>query len=213
VIGAMSGPLGGDRLTLDVTAEARSRLEVTTAAATIALRGPTDAPATYDVRLTVGENASLNWLPHALISTRGSTLHQTCTVDLATTARLLLREEQQLGRTAEPPGHLSTRLTVRRDGRPLLDQHTLYGEPAPAWDGPAILGPHRAAGQLLAVHPSLDPDHQPFLIEDDPAQGQAVLAPLANAPALLVTAIAPTLTRLRQLLNTGLTHILTVTTY
>jgi urease accessory protein len=209
VIGAMSAPLGGDRLALDVTVEDHARLEVTTAAATIALRGPTTAPATYDVRLTFGENASLNWLPQPLISTRGSTLHQTCTIELAPTAELLLREEQQLGRTAEPPGLLSNRLTVRRDGRPLLDQHTLYGGPAPAWNGPAVLGSHLAASQLLAIHPRLDLDRQPFLIEDDPAEGHAVLTPLANAPALLVTAIAPTPARLRQLLDTGLTHILT----
>ncbi|MFF9203518.1 urease accessory protein UreD [Streptomyces sp. NPDC014986] len=207
VLGAMSAPLGGDRLALDVTAESRARLEVTTAAATIALRGPTTAPATYDVRLTIGEDASLNWLPQPLISTRDSTLYQTCTVELAPTARLLLREEQQLGRTAEPSGLLFTRLTVRRDGRPLLDQHTFYGDPATAWDGPAVLGLHRAAGQLLAIHPRLNSDHPPLLLEDHPAEGHAVLVPLANAPALLVTAIAPTPARLRQLLDTGLTHI------
>ncbi|MFE9674635.1 urease accessory protein UreD [Streptomyces sp. NPDC006259] len=208
----MSAPLGGDRLALDVTAAAGCELEVTTAAATIALRGPTTAPASYDVRLTLGENSSLNWLPQPLISTRGSTLHQTCTVELASTSRLLLREEQLLGRTAEPPGHLSTRLTVRRDGQLLLDQHTIYGEPAPAWDGPAILGAHRAAGQLLAVDPRLNPHHQPLLLEDDPTQGHAVLTPLANGPALLITAIAPTPARLRHLLNAGLAHIQTATT-
>ncbi|WP_221349508.1 urease accessory protein UreD [Streptomyces beigongshangae] len=208
VIGAMSAPLGGDRLALDVVAGPRARLEVTTAAATLALRGPTRAPATYDVRLGVGEGASLNWLPEPLISTRGSTLYQTCTVELAPTARLLLREEQLLGRTAEPPGLLSSRLTVRRDGQPLLDQHARYGEPAPAWDGPAVLGPHRACGQLLAVHPRLRPERRPLLIEDDPATGHAVLVPLPNAPALLVTAIAPTPARLRRLLDTGLAHIL-----
>ncbi|MFI1420861.1 urease accessory protein UreD [Streptomyces sp. NPDC020731] len=212
VIGAMSAPLGGDRLAVVVTAEDRSELEVTTAAATIALRGPTTAPATYDIRLTVGENASVNWLPQPLISTRGSTLRQTCAVELTATSRLLLREEQLLGRTAEPPGLLSARLTVRRDGRPLLDQHTTYGDPAPAWDGPAVLGPHRAAGQLLAVHPRLEPDHRPLLIEDSPTEGHAVLTPLANAPALLVTAIAPTPAHLRRLLDSGLAHILTATT-
>ncbi|MEU5366858.1 urease accessory protein UreD [Streptomyces sp. NPDC005925] len=207
VLAAMSAPLGGDRLALDVVAEPGARLEVTTAAATIALRGATPAPATYDVRLTVGEDASLNWLPRPLISTHGSTLYQTCTVQLAPSARLLLREEQQLGRTAEPPGLLSTRLTVRRGDRPLLDQHTVYGEPAPAWDGPAVLGSHRAVGQVLAVHPRLAPGHQGLLIEDDPAEGHALLTPLADAPALLITAIAPTPARLRQLLDSGLTHV------
>ncbi|MFC5239001.1 urease accessory protein UreD [Streptomyces atrovirens] len=70
-------------------------------------------------------------LPRPLTSGRGSTLHQTHEADLAATSRFLLREEQLLGRTAEPSGYLSTRLTVRRDGRPVLDQHTVYGAPAP----------------------------------------------------------------------------------
>ncbi|MET8249393.1 urease accessory protein UreD [Streptomyces sp. NPDC005202] len=209
VIGAMSAPLGGDRLELAVAAEARAELEVTTAAATIALRGSTTAPATYDVRLTVGADASLNWLPQPLISTRGSTLHQSYIVELASTSRLLLREEQLLGRTAEPPGHLSTRLTVRRDGRLLLDQHTAYGGPAPAWDGPAVLGRHRAAGQLLVVHPDVAAGQEPFFIGDEPAGGYGVLAPLAGGPALLATAVAPTSAHLRRLLDTALAHALT----
>ncbi|MFE4413466.1 urease accessory protein UreD [Streptomyces sp. NPDC056821] len=89
----MSAPLGGDRLALDITARPQAELEVTTAAATIALRGSTTDPAGYDVQLTADEYASLNWLPQPLISTRGSTLHQTYTVSLAASSRLLLREE------------------------------------------------------------------------------------------------------------------------
>ncbi|MFJ8545812.1 urease accessory protein UreD [Streptomyces sp. NPDC093586] len=203
VLGAMSAPLGGDRLALDITAEARARLEVVTAAATIALRGPTTDPATYDVRLTVGEDASLHWLPQPLISAHGSTLHQTYRVELAGTSRLLLREEQCLGRTAEPPGHLSTRLTVRRDGRPILDQHTAYGAGAPAWDGPAVLGGHRATGQLLLVDPELAVPPEPVLL-GDPVRGHCALAPLADGPALLATAVAPTPARLRHLLDAAL---------
>ncbi|WP_425583759.1 urease accessory protein UreD [Streptomyces macrosporus] len=199
----MSAPLGGDRLALDITAEAHTRLEVTTAAATIALRGPTPDPATYDVRLTVGDHASLHWLPQPLISTQGSTVHQTYRVELAGTSQLLLREEQLLGRIAEPPGHLSTRLTVRRDGRPILDQHTAYGAPAPAWDSPAVLGSHRATGQLLIVSPGMDPPATPVLL-GDPTQGHCVLAPLADSPALLATAVAATPAQLRRLLDEAL---------
>ncbi|MFE1117166.1 urease accessory protein UreD [Streptomyces rochei] len=87
-----------------------------------------------------GSTASLHWLPEPLISTQGSVLHQTFTVDLAPTSRLLMREEQLLGRSGEAPGHLTTRLTVRRGGRPLLDQHSAYGHPAPARDGPPSSG-------------------------------------------------------------------------
>jgi urease accessory protein len=149
----------------------------------------------------------LNWLPQPLISTRGSTLHQTYTVELASASRLLLREEQLLGRTAEPPGHLTTRLTVRREGRLLLDQHTAYGGPAPAWDGPAVLGEHRTAGQLLVFRPELTADHKSVFIGDNPVEGCAVLTPLAGGPALLATAVAPTPAHLRRLLDTALAHL------
>lgn len=204
VIGAMSAPLGGDRLAIDVTAEDHAELHITTAAATIALRGATSDHATYDVRISVGEHATVRWLPQPLISTHASNLRQTYTVDLAPTARLVLREEQVLGRAGEPPGRLSTRLIVRRDGCPLLDQHNVFGCPtAPGWDGPAVLGGHRATGQLLTVDPRLARSPvAPQLLGDDPARGHGTLVPLAG-PAALATVIAPTAARLRHLLDSA----------
>ncbi|KAA6215046.1 urease accessory protein UreD [Streptomyces albofaciens JCM 4342] len=208
IIGAMSAPLGGDRLTLDIAAQDRAELDVTTATATLALRGPTTAPATYDVRLTAGEGATLRWLPQPLISAAGSNLHQTCTVSLAATARLLLREEQLLGRADEEPGHLVSRLRVRYDGRTLLDQHTAYGNPEPGWDSPAVLGGHRAIGQILVVGPEMNVPRGPVLLRDGTKDGCAVLTPLAGGPALLATALAPTSSALRQLLDEALAHAL-----
>ncbi|MFD9813521.1 urease accessory protein UreD [Streptomyces sp. NPDC059080] len=206
VIGAMSAPLGGDRLTLDITAEDRAELDVTTAAATLALRGPTTAPATYDVRLSVGEHACLRWLPKPLISAADSNLHQTCTVNLAATSQLVLREEQILGRANEKPGHLVSRIRVHRAGRLLLDQHTAYGDPEPGWDGPAVLDGHRAVGQLLVVGPELDLQRAPVLFRKGTKDGCALLAPLAGGPALLATAVARTSSALRELLDEALGH-------
>lgn len=208
IIGAMSAPFGGDRLTIDVTAGDRAALEVTTAAATLALRGPTTAQATYDVRLTAGEHASLRWLPQPLISAAGSNLQQTYIVELAPTARLLLREEQLLGRANEDPGHLVSRLLVHRAGRPLLDQQTAYGAPEPGWDGPAVLHGHRAVGQLLLVDPKMGNHRSPVLLREGSRDGCAVLAPLAGGPALLATAVAPTSSALRELLDEALTRAL-----
>lgn len=209
VIGAMSGPLGGDRLAFHADAGPHARLQITAAASTIALRGPTDDPATYDIRLTVGDAAALHWLPQPLISTAGSNLRQTCTVHLAPTARLVLRDEQILGRTGETSGNLTTRLTVLRADRPLLDQHTSYGDPHPAWDGPAVIGSHRACGQLLVVDPSLTPAALPPVLLGDPdTPAHGVLAPLVG-PALLATAVADTATRLRHLLDEALRRALT----
>jgi urease accessory protein len=209
IIGAMSAPLGGDRLTLDITAEDRAELEVTTAAATLALRGPTTGAATYDVWLTAGEHSQLRWLPKPLISAAGSNLRQTYTVKLAATSRLVLREEQHLGRADEEPGHLVSRFLVHRAGRPLLDQHTAYGAPEPGWDGPAVLNGHRAAGQLLVVDPRLDIRRDPVLLGEGTKDGCAVLAPLAGGAALLATAVAPTTSTLRELLDEAHAHALT----
>lgn len=201
IVGAMSAPLGGDRLRIEATADHGAALHLSSATATLALKGPTTEPATYDVDLTAGAGAQLHWLPKPLISAAGSDLRQTLTVDLAPTARLVLREEQVLGRAGEPPGHLTTHLTVRRGERTLLNQQAEYGPGAAGWDGPAVLAHHRATGQLLIVDPAFeDTPAAPLLLADAPESGQAVLAPLAG-PAVLITAVAPDGLRLRRLLD------------
>ncbi|MEO3845577.1 urease accessory protein UreD [Streptomyces sp. B22F1] len=197
LVGAMAGPLGGDRLGLDVRVEAGAALSVTSAAATLAMPGTAGETARYDVRLTVGDGAVLRWLPEPMVSVRGSRLHVTYRVDLAPTARLVFREEQVLGRAGEPPGRLVSRLTVRSGGRPLLDQTTDYGPGAPAWDGPAVLADNLAAGQLLTVAPEFhDAPVGPCVL----APGRAVLTPLPG-PGTLATAVAPDAQILRTLLD------------
>ncbi|MEU8888674.1 urease accessory protein UreD [Streptomyces sp. NPDC048442] len=197
VVGAMSAPLGGDRLAIEAEVLDGARLTVDAAAATVALPGRTPEPAHYDVRLTVGQGAELRWLPEQLISACGSDLRMTTRVELAPTARLVLREEQVLGRHGESTGTLTTRLTVHRGGRPLFDQELSYGPGAPGgWDGGAVLGGHRAVGQLLVV------DEQ---LAHSAAQARllgptAVLTPLAG-PAVLVTAVAADARELRLILD------------
>ncbi|WP_031094081.1 urease accessory protein UreD [Streptomyces sp. NRRL S-15] len=202
VVGAMSAPLGGDRLAIEVRAEDCARVTVDSVAATVALpgAGPDAGPASYDVRLRVGEGAELRWLPEQLVSACGSELDMTTRAELAGTARLVLREEQILGRHGERTGRLSTHLTVRRAGRPLLDQQLAYGPGAPGgWDGAAVLGGHRAVGQLLVVDPAYD-DGLPAPQLIGPT---AVLTPLAG-PAVLVTAIAADARLLRTVLDEAL---------
>jgi urease accessory protein len=202
LVGAMAGPLGGDRVRLDVRVEAGAALCVTSAAATLALPGAAGGTARYDVCLAVDDGAELRWLPEPLVSVRGSRLHVTYRVDLAPTARLVFREEQVLGRAGESPGRLVSRLTVRSGGRPLLDQATDYGPGAPAWDGPAVLADNRAAGQLLVVAPEFaDTPAEPYVV----APGRAVITPLAG-PAALTTAVAPDALLLRALLDAAHTR-------
>jgi urease accessory protein len=196
VVGAMSAPLGGDRLRIEAEVAEGGRLTIDSAAATVSLPGRTGLPAAYDVRLTVGEDAELHWLPEPVIAAHGSDLRMTTRVSLAAGARLVLREELILGRHAEAPGFLTTRLTVDQDGRPLLDQSLAFGPgAAPGWDGPAVLGPHRAIGQLLLIPP---PDDLPA----PPAAALISCTPLAGpVPALLITAASPTAQPLRAALT------------
>jgi urease accessory protein len=204
VVGAMTAPLGGDRLAIEAEVRDGARLTVDSAAATVALPGRGEAgPATYDVRLTVGEGAELRWLPEQLVSACGSCLRTRTTVELAAGARLVLREELVLGRHGEEPGTLATRLTVRRAGRPLLDQELACGPGAPGgWDGGAVLGGHRASGQLLVVDPEWDGSPVgPRLLGDT-----AAVTPLAG-PAVLVTALAPDALLLRRVLDEALAEL------
>ncbi|MFD7771101.1 urease accessory protein UreD [Streptomyces sp. NPDC059787] len=197
LVGAMSGPLGGDRLSVRADVRPGARLRVGSAAATLALPGQHEAEARYDVRLTVADGGELHWLPEQLISVRGSELQITTHADLDHGARLVLREEQVLGRAGEEPGRLTTRLTVRIAGRTVLDQQLACGPGAPGgWDGPAVLGGLRAVGQLVVVRPEFE--ERPVTAREL-GEGAAVL-PLPG-PAALVTAVAPDALRLRRLLD------------
>jgi urease accessory protein len=204
VVGAMGGPLGGDRLRVEAGVGPGARLVVGTAAATVALPGPDGEEAAYDVRLTVRDGGSLDWLPQPLIAARGSVLRTTTRVELAPTARLLLREEQILGRHAEEPGRVLSRLTVHRAGRPLLDQALSYGPGVPGTAG--TLGGHRAVGQILWADPAFE--RAPAAARTWTNDGApAALVPLAG-PAVLITALAPDGLRLRRALDGALDAVL-----
>lgn len=200
VVGAMSGPLGGDRFAVEAEVAEGARLHVGSAAATIALPGQAKGEARYDVRLDVADGGELRWLPEQLISAQGSDLYVSSRVELRGGARLVFREEQVLGRVGEQPGRLTSRLALRLDGRPLLDQELSCGPGAPGgWDGPAVLGGHRALGQLLVVRPEFARE----LPEARMLGEHAALAPLAG-PAVLVSALAPDALRLRRVLDEAL---------
>ncbi|MFI5876866.1 urease accessory protein UreD [Streptomyces sp. NPDC051445] len=203
LVGAMSGPLGGDRFRVEADIGAGARLRVGSAAATIALPGQAKDEAHYDVRLAVADGGELHWLPEQLISARGSDLSVTTRADLQAGARLVLREEQVLGRAGEEPGRLTSRLTVRIAGGVVLDQELSCGPGAPGgWDGPAVLAGHRAVGQVVLVRPEF---------EGEPAVARRVaedacVMPLAG-PAALVTAVAPDALRLRRVLDEALADL------
>ncbi|MFJ5265341.1 urease accessory protein UreD [Streptomyces sp. NPDC088387] len=201
LVGAMSGPLGGDHFTVRAEVGEGARLRVGSAAATIALPGQgKGGAARYDVRLTVADGGELEWLPEQLISAGGSELDVINCMDISPLGRLLLREELVLGRVGEQPGRLSSRLTVRVGGRCVLDQRLDCGPGAPGgWDGPAGLGGMRAVGQLVLVRPEFGERPVAARVLGD----TAAVFPLAG-PAALVSAVAPDALRLRAVLDEAL---------
>ncbi|WP_189184641.1 urease accessory protein UreD [Streptomyces albiflavescens] len=200
LVGAMSGPLGGDHFTVETEVGEGARLHVGSAAATIALPGQNKGEAHYGVRLHVADGGELRWLPEQLISAGGSDLYVSSRIELDEGARLVFREEQVLGRVGEEPGRLTSRLAVRLGGRPLLDQELACGPGAPGgWDGPAVLAGLRALGQLVVVRPEFETElPQARLLGE-----YAALTPLAG-PAVLVTALASDGLRLRRVLDEAL---------
>ncbi|MEU0441069.1 urease accessory protein UreD [Streptomyces sp. NPDC006186] len=200
LVGAMSGPHDGDRFRVDAEAEAGARLRVQSAAATLALPGQGEGEARYDVRVRVAAGAEVCWMPEPLISVRGSRLRMRTTAEAEAGGRLVLREEQILGRAGEEPGRLISRLTVCAGGVCLLDQELDCGPGAPGgWDGPAVLAGHRAVGQIVVVRPEF---------AERPVTSRRIgdtcaVLPLAG-PAALVTAVAADGLRLRRLLDDGL---------
>ncbi|WP_432145314.1 urease accessory protein UreD [Streptomyces sp. bgisy084] len=201
---SMSAPHGGDRLRLRAEVRTGARLSLGTVGATLALPGPSGATATSDVHLRVDDDAELHYLPEPLISAAHSDLEATTRVELAPGARLVLREEQILGRANEPTGRLRTRLTVCLAGNPLLVQELTVGPGTPSWSGPAVLADYRMTGQLLVVSPEFTHQQPPAqaLPTEPGEEGEAVLTPLAG-PAVLITAAATNHATLRQLLNRG----------
>lgn len=203
LVGAMSGPLGGDHFTVEAEVAEGARLRVGSAAATIALPGQAKGESRYDVRLTVADRGELHWLPEQLISAQGSELYVTTRADVAATGRLVLREEQVLGRAAEQPGRLTSRLTLCVAGRTVLDQELACGPGAPAgWDGPAVLAGHRAVGQLVLVRPEFAAEPVAARVLGD----GAVVVPLAG-PAVVVSAVAPDALKLRRVLDEALASL------
>ncbi len=120
IINTAGGMAGGDRFALDVAAGPDARLVVTTAAAEKVYRA-LDAPATVDVRLTVGPAPRWPGCRRRPFCSIAPDCGERIEIDLADDAHLLLAEAIVLGRsgmgeTIEACA-LSDRWRLRRGGR------------------------------------------------------------------------------------------------
>lgn len=157
LINTGGGLAGGDRFSFDITAEAGTRLSVTSQAAERVYRslGPS---AQVDVRLAAEDKATLLWLPQETILFDGAALARTLTAELAPSARLLAVESVILGREAmgETVGdaRLSDRWRVSQGGQLVFADDIAFSGAPPA--SAATLGDHRAFATVVLVAPEAE---------------------------------------------------------
>lgn len=134
-----AGPLGGDRLRLEVRVGPGSALVLGEIAPTLLLPGTYGGHSLLDVRIHVGAGAALAWLPELVIAARGCRHATDTRIVLEPGARLVLREEVLFGRHGEPCGEYRQRVRVETGRGPLYDQELAAGRPHP--DGTARPSP------------------------------------------------------------------------
>lgn len=190
-----AGPVGGDRLRLDVDVGAGATLLVRGVSATLALPGPHGEMSHTDVRIRVAARGTVVWSPRPVIAARRCDHHATTRIELAADARLLAREEVLLGRHGEQPGAVRQRLRVTVAGRAVYDQDLELGAGAPGWRGAAVAGGHRALGTVLVVDPGAGTEPK----WPEPAPAAATLSLAGHAVA--VSALAEDAVVLRRRLD------------
>jgi urease accessory protein len=197
LVGGAAGPLGGDRLRIEVTVGPGAHLCVRAVAASLALPGPDGTQSTLDIHASVAASGSLRWLPEPLIAAKSCDHVSRSLVDLEPDAALTWREELVCGRHAEESGDASLESTVRLAGRTLLRQDVAVGPRAAGWAGPAVLGGARATGTLLVVDP-LWTEKPPEAAVLGPG---AARMPLSGGPAALAQAAGHDLRTVREALD------------
>ncbi|MFK7870758.1 MAG: urease accessory protein UreD [Roseobacter sp.] len=208
MINTAGGITGGDRFDVAATAGVNTALTISTQAAERAYRAQPNQTGVLRTKLTVEDNATLNWVPQETILFDGAAYARRLDVDLAETARFLMVEPVIFGRRAmgEEPNDLvfSDDIRVNRAGTPLYrDAMCWQGNVAAQLDRPAIAGGARALATLLYVAPDAAAHLDPLREMLGETAGASLLADdvltarvLAADGFLLRRALLPALDRL-----------------
>jgi len=157
ILNTAGGVTGGDQFAIRAEAGAQSHLTLTTQAAERAYRAQPGETGEVETHLTLGPKARLFWLPQETILFDGASLRRRLSVDMAPDADLLMVEPLILGRTAMGETlhdfSLHDRIDLRVGGALRYADRTRLDGPSLARSGPATLGAHGAAANLvLAGH-------------------------------------------------------------
>nr|WP_250888611.1 urease accessory protein UreD [Mesorhizobium sp. dw_380] len=155
LINTAGGLTGGDRIGWDVDVGANASATITTQACEKVYRAASDH-AQVRVKLTVGENGRIAWLPQETIVFDRAAFARTLDVELATGAEALVLEATIFGRLAmgerAAQGTFHDRWRVRRDGLLIHAEDFRIGpDIAAALARPAAAGGAIAVATLLLV--------------------------------------------------------------
>jgi urease accessory protein len=203
LINTAGGLTGGDVMRWSADVAAEGRLVLTTQACERIYRSIA-GPARVQTKLSVAENAHLDWLPQETILFASSQLDRHIEIDLAAGASLTAVEAILLGRDAMGELALDARLRdnwrIRRNGRLLHAEATrLDGTPAER-DGLSLLAGKRAFATILHVAPDAEQ------CQSQLARIRAILPPdpriaaSATGERLVIRALAQTGLALRRLI-------------
>ena len=152
------GLTGGDRMALDVVAQAGAHVVLSSQAAERGYAALDGHVARVDVTLQVAQGARIDWLPQETILFDAAALDRRMSVDLAASAQCLILEPVIFGRVAMGEVihtlHLRDQWRIRRDGVLVFaDAIRLIGDAAALLARPAIAGGAGAMATLLLAAP------------------------------------------------------------
>lgn len=210
LINTAGGLTGGDRLSWTITAGEAASLTCVSQACERIYRSSDGEPARLSVKLTLGKNARLNWMPQETILFDSSALTRSLEADLAEDARLLIVEAFVFGRAAmgETVRHASLhdQWTIRRAGKLVLaDSVRLEGDIDEMLQRRAIAAGDRAMATVALIAPDTE-RHLDRVRDSFPAIASTAFAGklLARVTARGAYELRQTLIPLAIMLNGGM---------
>lgn len=190
LVNSAAAPLGGDELALTVRVGEGARLRLASVAATLAMPGLRGGESLLTVTVEVADGATLEYLPQPTVVTERARHEARLDAELSGRARFRCGETMVLGREGERPGRMASTLALRRDGKPLLCQRSVVGDPATDASAASLAGRRVLATEVLVWG-------------DDPAEAVGdlwwSLVPLAAGGSLATALAEETVTASRWL--------------
>lgn len=181
LLNTSGGVTGGDRFTYEAAAGPGTHLTLTTQACERAYRAQDGETGRVSTSLRVADGARLWWLPQETLVFDGCALDRRLTCEITGTGRALIVEPLCVGRLAmgeaQVHGHITDRISVTRDGVPLVeDAWRLSGDITAQMAQSATGGGAAAMFSLTYVAPDAEAQLGPMRAQLPTTGGASLLA-------------------------------------